>query len=53
MFKDPASEIQPELSPGERLLWSGQPRGGIHLRAADAYVIPFSILWCGFAIFWE
>jgi hypothetical protein len=53
MSANAASEIEQELSPGERLVWSGQPRGGIQLRAVDWFAIPFSIFWCGFAIFWE
>ena len=53
MWEDLTSPVERELSSGEKLLWSGQPRAGIRLRGSDAFAIPFSILWCGFAIFWE
>ena len=41
------------LRDNERLLWEGMPAPGIHLSAEDAFLIPFSLLWCGFAVFWE
>ncbi|MDB5807857.1 MAG: hypothetical protein JWN73_5179 [Betaproteobacteria bacterium] len=46
-------DVRAELGAGERLLWSGQPRPGMALRPTDVVQIPFSIMWCGFAIFWE
>jgi hypothetical protein len=42
-----------ELGADERLLWSGRPKQGLMFRPSDLFLVPFSILWCGFAIFWE
>ena len=50
---DLQQDLQPELIAGERLLWTGKPKTGIVFRMSDAAFIPFSILWFGFAIFWE
>jgi hypothetical protein len=50
---DHKAVISAELEEGETLLWSAQPRQDIFLRAVDKGMIPFSILWGGFALFWE
>lgn len=47
------SELQKDLLPDEKLLWTGTPKKGILFRPSDVFMIPFSILWGGFAIFWE
>lgn len=41
------------LTEGEYVLWKGKPQKGNLLTRYDAYLIPFSIFWCGFAFFWE
>jgi hypothetical protein len=41
------------LAPDEDVLWYGQPKESAIFDAQDIYLIPFSLLWGGFAIAWE
>jgi hypothetical protein len=48
-----STEVEQELVGGEKLLWTGRPDPSRHFGRADLFLIPFSIMWGGFAIFWE
>jgi len=45
--------VQPELTSGESVLWAGQPDTSVIFHKEDAFLIPFSLFWGGFSLFWE
>jgi len=47
------NELRPVLGHNENIIWTGRPPKGILFRASDLFLIPFTLLWFGFAIFWE
>jgi len=48
-----ADRFADELLPGESIHWTGQPSRKVIFHRQDLFFVPFSLLWGGFAIFWE
>ena len=44
--------IQPQLRPGEQLLWVGRPRQGFLVRSWDSVFIVVGLLWLACAMRW-
>ena len=42
-------DIDSYLDVDEAIKWRGKPKGGLLLRIVDIFLIPFSLLWGGFA----
>jgi hypothetical protein len=49
---DPKQLLEDDILPKEEILWSAQPTPKL-FTGADFFLVPFSVLWGGFAIFWE
>ncbi|WIE54123.1 MULTISPECIES: hypothetical protein [unclassified Curtobacterium] len=51
---DPSArdQVTRELEPGEHLLWSGRGDPSVLFTGRDAFLVPFSIIWCAFVAFW-
>lgn len=45
--------LSPYISGDDSVLWLGRPENIRLFEASDIFTIPFSLLWCGFAVFWE
>jgi hypothetical protein len=45
------ARVKAELQPDERLVWVGQPRPDLFVRAAF-FLVPFGLVFGGFALFW-
>lgn len=41
------------LVEGEQILWKGKPEKGKVFHKQDIIMIPFSVFWLGFSLFWE
>lgn len=52
MAEAPSSQLLGVLR-GERLLWHGRPDANVRFGRNDVSLIPFTVLWAGFAVFWN
>lgn len=48
-----ARNFQSDLLRDEKVAWAGQPDPRVRFSGGDIFLVPFSILWGGFALFWE
>lgn len=52
-MNDPQRTAREHLRPDEQLYWAGAGDPSKVFSGRDGLLVPFSVLWCGFAVFWE
>lgn len=52
VMDDSRSKLQAHLRPGDSLIWSGRPDPSVRFNSSDLYLIPFSVFFAGFSVFW-
>jgi hypothetical protein len=52
-YRPQANGIAAAVLPGETIRWTGNAPQGWRVRVLDVVLIPFSLLWLGFATHWE
>jgi len=53
MYENEKDLVRDELLADEYILWAGQPNSRKLFTGVDIFLVPFSLMWGGFAIFWE
>ncbi|THD61681.1 hypothetical protein [Phenylobacterium sp.] len=46
-----STAFRPYLAPGERVVWTGRPAGGLLLTGNDWFLVPFSLAWSVMALY--
>jgi hypothetical protein len=46
-----STAFRPYLTPGERVVWTGRPAGGLLLTGNDWLLVPFSLVWSVAALY--
>ena len=46
-------DLSGDLLDGETVVWTGQPNPNQWFSPGDIVMVPFSLMWGGFAFFWE
>lgn len=52
-YTDTFQFCKPYITAGESILWKGKPEKGNIITSREFVLFPFSLMVCGFSLFWE